>query len=104
MGRFCQERKILFLDGFELHADVFENEVGGRTVRRCHGHVDMEDVVVVDVDVHGPQDGRAAFERADDDITVFDMTGLALQDLTVARMLQRRAAATGTGTRIAWPW
>ncbi|WP_422096021.1 ornithine cyclodeaminase family protein [Variovorax sp.] len=48
--------------------------------------------------------GRAAFERAADDITVFDMTGLALQDLTVARMLQRRAAATGTGTRIAWPW
>lgn len=48
--------------------------------------------------------GRADFERADDDITVFDMTGLALQDLTVARMLQRRAAATGTGTRIAWPW
>jgi ornithine cyclodeaminase len=48
--------------------------------------------------------GRAAFERAADDITVFDMTGLALQDLTVARMLQRRAAATGTGTHIAWRW
>jgi len=48
--------------------------------------------------------GRATFERAADDITVFDMTGLALQDLTVARMLQRRAAATGTGTRIAGHW
>lgn len=48
--------------------------------------------------------GKAAFERAPADITVFDMTGLALQDLTVARLLHQRAEATGTGTRLAWPW
>lgn len=48
--------------------------------------------------------GKASFERAADDITIFDMTGLALQDLTVARLLHARAAETGTGTRIAWPW
>jgi alanine dehydrogenase len=48
--------------------------------------------------------GKAAFDRAAGDITVFDMTGLALQDLTVARLLHARAAATGTGTRLAWPW
>lgn len=48
--------------------------------------------------------GRAQVSRTADDITVFDMTGLALQDLTVARMLQRRAVAEGTGTRILWPW
>jgi ornithine cyclodeaminase len=48
--------------------------------------------------------GKTPFERAPADITVFDMTGLALQDLTVARLLHARAAATGTGTRIAWPW
>ncbi|QNK69108.1 ornithine cyclodeaminase family protein [Variovorax sp. PAMC26660] len=48
--------------------------------------------------------GKTPFERAPPDITVFDMTGLALQDLTVARLLHARAAATGTGTRIAWPW
>lgn len=48
--------------------------------------------------------GKAAFERAPQDITVFDMTGLALQDLTVARLLHARAAETQTGTRIAWPW
>ncbi|MGJ7529581.1 ornithine cyclodeaminase family protein [Variovorax sp. GB1P17] len=48
--------------------------------------------------------GKTPFERAATDITVFDMTGLALQDLTVARLLHERAAATGTGTRIAWPW
>ena len=43
-------------------------------------------------------------QRADSDITLFDMTGLALQDLTVARLLHQRALATGTGTRLAWPW
>ncbi|MDP9990282.1 ornithine cyclodeaminase [Variovorax boronicumulans] len=48
--------------------------------------------------------GKTSFERAPGDITVFDMTGLALQDLTVARLLHERAAATGTGTRLAWPW
>ncbi|WP_395317143.1 ornithine cyclodeaminase family protein [Variovorax sp. UC74_104] len=48
--------------------------------------------------------GKATFERAPGDITVFDMTGLALQDLTVARLLHLRANETGTGTRIAWPW
>jgi ornithine cyclodeaminase len=32
------------------------------------------------------------------------MTGLALQDLTVARMLRDRARTSGTGTRIPWPW
>ncbi len=48
--------------------------------------------------------GKASFDRAADDITVFDMTGLALQDLTVTRLLHERAIATGTGSRIAWPW
>jgi alanine dehydrogenase len=48
--------------------------------------------------------GKTPFNRAPGDITVFDMTGLALQDLTVARLLHERAAATGTGTRLAWPW
>jgi ornithine cyclodeaminase len=48
--------------------------------------------------------GKTPFNRAPRDITVFDMTGLALQDLTVARLLHERATATGTGTRLAWPW
>jgi ornithine cyclodeaminase len=46
--------------------------------------------------------GRPA--RSATDITLFDMTGLALQDLTVARMLYRSAIKTGTGTSIPWPW
>lgn len=42
--------------------------------------------------------------RAAADITVFDMTGIALQDLTVARMLYREALAAGAGTVVPWPW
>lgn len=48
--------------------------------------------------------GKAAMDRRPDDITVFDMTGLALQDLTVARLLHDRAAANDVGATIAWPW
>lgn len=49
-------------------------------------------------------DGRTAFARAPGDITVFDMTGLALQDLTVGRLVHQRALAAGSGTAVAWPW
>jgi ornithine cyclodeaminase len=48
--------------------------------------------------------GERPFQRAADDITVFDMTGLALQDLTVARLIHERASAQRLGTRIGWPW
>jgi alanine dehydrogenase len=48
--------------------------------------------------------GTASFVRAAGDITVFDMTGLALQDLTVARLIFKRASETGTGTSVSWPW
>lgn len=48
--------------------------------------------------------GAAAFERKAEDITVFDMTGIALQDLTVAQLLYERAAASGVGTAVDWPW
>ena len=48
--------------------------------------------------------GKERVDRRGGDITVFDMTGLALQDLTVARMLRDRAAKTHAGTSIAWPW
>lgn len=39
-----------------------------------------------------------------DAVTVFDMTGLALQDLTVARLIHERACAQSLGTRAEWPW
>jgi ornithine cyclodeaminase/alanine dehydrogenase-like protein (mu-crystallin family) len=37
-------------------------------------------------------------------ITVFDLTGLALQDLAVARMVLTQAETQGLGLDIAWPW
>lgn len=48
--------------------------------------------------------GKASIARQRGDITVFDMTGLALQDLTVGRMIHERAMAEGAGTALAWPW
>jgi ornithine cyclodeaminase len=48
--------------------------------------------------------GQAHVHRKHDDITVFDMTGIALQDLTVARMIHERARDQGIGTSVAWPW
>ena len=47
---------------------------------------------------------KATFTRQPSDITIFDMTGIALQDLTVARLLMQQAQATGTGTLVHWPW
>lgn len=48
--------------------------------------------------------GRAPFVRQAADITVFDLTGLALQDLTVGQALLREATARGIGTRVSWHW
>ncbi len=48
--------------------------------------------------------GKAKLERAQSDITVFDLTGLALQDLTVARLIHHKARTNGNGIEIHWPW
>ena len=47
---------------------------------------------------------RVTFSRDRSAITVFDMTGIALQDLTVARMLYEFATSSGHGTSVPWPW
>ncbi|KWA77914.1 ornithine cyclodeaminase [Burkholderia ubonensis] len=48
--------------------------------------------------------GTASIDRSSSDITVFDMTGLALQDLTVARFLYDQAIKNGAGISVPWPW
>lgn len=48
--------------------------------------------------------GKATLERGQSDITVFDLTGLALQDLTVARLVHEKAQAGGQGVEVHWPW
>jgi ornithine cyclodeaminase len=47
---------------------------------------------------------KVTFRRDPQDITVFDMTGLALQDLTVARLLHQSALANGIGSSVPWSW
>lgn len=47
---------------------------------------------------------QAPYERAATAITVFDMTGLALQDLAVAQWIFDAARGAGRGQKIAWPW
>ncbi|NMM03512.1 ornithine cyclodeaminase family protein [Paraburkholderia sp. RP-4-7] len=42
--------------------------------------------------------------RTSQEITIFDLTGLALQDLVVARMLYMFAGEEGVGTTVEWPW
>lgn len=48
--------------------------------------------------------GVASFTRARQDITVFDMTGLALQDLVLAEYLYEVASREGVGLSVPWPW
>ncbi|KQZ43441.1 ornithine cyclodeaminase family protein [Duganella sp. Root1480D1] len=48
--------------------------------------------------------GAGTAPRSAGDITIFDMTGIALQDLTTVRMLYQRALANNIGQDIAWPW
>jgi alanine dehydrogenase len=48
--------------------------------------------------------GRVDERREATDLTVFDLTGLALQDLMVAHLLHDRAVVRGSGLSIAWPW
>ncbi|RJG22375.1 ornithine cyclodeaminase family protein [Massilia cavernae] len=48
--------------------------------------------------------GKSEFIRHTDDVTVFDMTGLALQDLVVGEYLYDAACHAGLGRLIPWPW
>ena len=48
--------------------------------------------------------GKIQAPRHPMSITVFDMTGIALQDLMVAHLLRERAVATNEGSSVAWAW
>ncbi len=83
------DRARVFVDD----CDQFQNIGEGQ----WYGNLDVTEIGAV-------LTGEIQVVRKADDVTVFDMTGIALQDLTVARMLQRLAGKTGTGTRMPWPW
>ncbi|SDF53851.1 MULTISPECIES: ornithine cyclodeaminase family protein [unclassified Duganella] len=48
--------------------------------------------------------GSADYMRKPEDITVLDMTGLALQDLVLGEALYKAAHLAGAGLSIPWPW
>lgn len=48
--------------------------------------------------------GKVVLSRNPAHVTVFDMTGLALQDMMVAQSIFDKATATNVGTSIDWPW
>lgn len=48
--------------------------------------------------------GAGHFKRNREDITIFDMTGLALQDLVLGEYLYKAARREGVGFSIHRPW
>lgn len=83
-------RARLFVDDREQSRQIGE----GQWLKEAGHEIEIGSILTSDV----------VLSRQPDDITIFDMTGLALQDLTVGRMLYRRAIEGGYGTQIAWPW
>lgn len=47
--------------------------------------------------------GRESFQRGDGDVSLFDSTGIAFQDLAAARQVYDLVVKAGAGQRIAWP-
>ncbi len=87
-------------DGVLERARVFvDDEIQARSIGECQWAPSLPCVEIGDLLA-----GTRSFARSARDVTVFDMTGLALQDLTVARFLYEHAKDKHLGTSIAWPW
>jgi ornithine cyclodeaminase len=87
-------------DGVLERACVFvDDEVQARTIGECQWAPSLPCTEIGEL-----FSSATSFKRSPDDITVFDMTGLALQDLTVARFLYEHARERQLGTSVAWPW
>ena len=69
----------------DLHHALASGEVG-----RGHVHATLAELIT------GAKTGRCAAT----DITLFDSTGMGLQDVAAAATVHRRALATGAGTRL----
>ena len=87
-------------EGMLEHARLFvDDRVQARQIGESQWAVDRPSTELGEL-----LDGSNRVNRQATDVTVFDLTGLALQDLIVARLLHERAAARGIGGRIPWPW
>ncbi len=78
---------------------VVDDQEQSRQIGEGQWYDDLELIEIGDI-----LTGKVQMARSETDITVFDMTGLALQDLTVARMLYRRAVDEKRGSKAPWPW
>ncbi|HCE71700.1 iminosuccinate reductase BhcD [Ruegeria pomeroyi] len=85
-------------------ADVFTDEVaqsisiGEAQHAVAHGLIQAADVAQIGAVINGTNPGRTS----DAQITLFDGTGVGLQDLAVAATVVERARAAGAGTEIAF--
>jgi ornithine cyclodeaminase/alanine dehydrogenase-like protein (mu-crystallin family) len=87
-------------DGVLQRARIFvDDELQARSIGECQWALSLPCTEIGDL-----LSGTSSFSRSPSDITVFDMTGLALQDLTVARFLYEHAKEKHLGTSVAWPW
>lgn len=76
-----------------------DDAIQARSIGECQWLAGVESTEIGDLLV-----GKATLHRNHSDITLFDMTGLALQDLTVARLLYQHALSENKGKMIAWAW
>ncbi|WP_233233542.1 ornithine cyclodeaminase family protein [Bordetella sp. LUAb4] len=83
------QRARLFVDDARQSANVGE----GQWAKDCEA-TEIGTVIL----------GEQPYVREADAITVFDMTGLALQDLVVAQMIFDGARQSGRGMALSWPW
>ncbi|MGB8416491.1 ornithine cyclodeaminase family protein [Paraburkholderia sp.] len=87
-------------DGVLERARIFVDDgVQARSIGECQWAPSLPCMEIGDL-----LSGTSSFKRSPRDITVFDMTGLALQDLTVARFLYEYAKEKRAGMSVAWPW
>ncbi|MGN6232441.1 MAG: ornithine cyclodeaminase family protein [Trinickia sp.] len=78
---------------------VVDDVTQARSIGECQWAAQLPCTEIGDLLAAAP-----AADRSATDVTVFDMTGIALQDLTVARFVYEHAIEQGLGTAVPWPW
>ncbi|NVZ83935.1 ornithine cyclodeaminase family protein [Pseudomonas yamanorum] len=78
---------------------VVDDRIQAQSIGECQWDTKIDSTELGDLIT-----GTARLDRGPYDITIFDMTGLALQDLAVARRLYNQACEKQVGHDIAWPW
>ena len=78
---------------------VVDDVTQARSIGECQWAAQLPCTEIGDLLAAAPAADRSATA-----MTVFDMTGIALQDLTVARFVYEHAIERGLGTAVPWPW